>query len=83
MSVPIAKLPVAEPLYLQESNSYSLLRLLKMVKDIGMNEHDIRNVLELAKYNQLQYLQWRVVCLRYEINMLELEKSKRRKRIGG
>ena len=38
---------------------YSLLRLHKIVKGLGMNEHDINNVLELARYNRLQYLQWR------------------------
>ena len=60
---------------------YSLLRLYKIVKDLGMNEHDIHNILELAKYNQLQDLQWKVGCLRYGIDMLECEKSKSRYQI--
>ena len=29
---------------------HSLLRLYKIVQDLGMGEHDIRNVFELAKY---------------------------------
>lgn len=32
---------------------YSLLRLNKIVKDLGMEEHDIHNVLELAKLNYM------------------------------
>jgi hypothetical protein len=55
---------------------YDLLRLHKIFKDLGMNEHDIKNVLELIKYNQLQYPQWRVGCIRDEINMSEWNKSK-------
>jgi len=35
-------------------------RLHKIVKDLGMEEHDVINVLELAKNNQLEYLQWKV-----------------------
>jgi transposase len=54
---------------------YSLLRLHKIVKDLGMNEHDIRNVLELVKYNQLQNVQPEVERIRSEINMLETEKT--------
>jgi hypothetical protein len=54
---------------------YSLLRLHKIVKDLGMNEHDIRNVLELAKYNQLQNLQREAQRIRSEINMVEAEKT--------
>jgi hypothetical protein len=41
-----------------------------------MNEHDIRNVLELAKHNQLQYLQWKVEYLKNEMSVLELLKTK-------
>jgi hypothetical protein len=37
-----------------------LLRLHKIVKDLGMEEHDVIHVLELAKNNQLEYLQWKV-----------------------
>ena len=54
----------------------SLLRLHKIVKDLGMEEHDIINVFELAKYNELQNLQWKVEYLRNEVNMLENEKWK-------
>ena len=53
---------------------YSLLRLHKIVKDLGMNEHDIRNVLELVKYNQLQNVQREAERIRSEINMLEWKK---------
>ena len=49
-----------------------------MVKGLGMEKQDIINMLDLVKYNQLQYLQWKVGCLRYELNMLEQEKSKYR-----
>ena len=51
-----------------------LLRLNKIVKDLGLNERDIIKVLELAKYNELQNLQWKVEYLRNEVNMLENEK---------
>jgi hypothetical protein len=53
----------------------SLLRLHRIVKDLGMNEHDIHNVFELAKYNELQNLQWNVEYLRKEIGMLEVQKT--------
>jgi hypothetical protein len=33
---------------------YGLLRSHKIFKDLGMNEQDIRNVLDLLKNNQLQ-----------------------------
>jgi hypothetical protein len=55
---------------------HSLLRLHKIVQDLGMGEHDIRNVFELAKYDELQNLQWKVEYLRNEVNMLENEKWK-------
>ncbi|MGB6531904.1 MAG: hypothetical protein WBF33_27680 [Candidatus Nitrosopolaris sp.] len=54
----------------------SLLRLHKIVQGIGMNEQDIKNVLDIAKHNELQNLQWKVEYLRNEIAMLELEKTK-------
>jgi hypothetical protein len=41
-----------------------------------MEEHDIHNVFELAKHNELQNLQWKVEYLRNEVNMLEIEKWK-------
>jgi hypothetical protein len=53
-----------------------LIRLHKMVKDLGMNEHDIMNVLHIAKHNELQNLQWKVEYLRYEVNTLESDKMK-------
>jgi hypothetical protein len=54
---------------------HELLRLHKIFKDLGMKEHDIRNVLELAKHNQLQYLQGKVQYLENEIRMLEDQKT--------
>ncbi|MGB8935653.1 MAG: hypothetical protein WCC17_11170 [Candidatus Nitrosopolaris sp.] len=36
---------------------HDLLRLHRIGKGLGIEKHDIINVLELAKYNQLQYLQ--------------------------
>jgi hypothetical protein len=53
-----------------------LLRLYKIVKDLGMEEHDVINVLELANNNQLQYLQWKVEYLRNDVEMLEVQKAK-------
>jgi hypothetical protein len=50
--------------------------LHEIVKELGMEEHDINNVLELAKDNQLQYLQWKVEYLRNDIEMLEVQKTK-------
>ena len=41
-----------------------------------MNERDIIKVLELAKHNELERLQWKVEYLRNEVNMLENEKWK-------
>jgi hypothetical protein len=51
-----------------------LLRLHKIVKDLGMGEKEIMKVLELAKHNELERLQWKVEYLRNEINTLEMEK---------
>jgi hypothetical protein len=39
-------------------------------------EQEIINVLELAKHNQLQYLQWKVEYLRNDIEVLEVQKTK-------
>jgi len=36
---------------------HELLRLHRIIKRLGMEEHDIRYIFELAKHNQLQYLQ--------------------------
>jgi len=53
-----------------------LVRLHKIVKDRGLGEREIIKVLELAKYDELQNLQWKVEYLRNEVNMLENEKWK-------
>jgi hypothetical protein len=53
-----------------------LLRLHKIVKDLGMEKNDVIKVLELAKHNELERLQWKVEYLRSEANMLENEKWK-------
>ena len=59
-----------------EYDLHKLLRLHKIVKGLGMEEHDIISVLELAKNNQLGYLQWKVEDLRNDIEMLEDQKAK-------
>ena len=41
-----------------------------------MDEKEIIKVLELAKYNELQNLQWKVEYLRNEVYTLEMEKWK-------
>ena len=51
---------------------HTLLRLHKIVSGLGMDEMEIINVLELAKHNQLQNLQWKVEYLINEIDMIEL-----------
>jgi len=53
-----------------------LVRLHKIVKDRGLGEREIIKVLELAKYGELENLQWKVEYLRNELNMLEVEKWK-------
>jgi hypothetical protein len=53
---------------------HDLLRLHRIVKDLGMEKQDIINVLEFVKHNQLRTLQWKAAYLRYQINMLETEK---------
>jgi hypothetical protein len=53
-----------------------LLRLHKIVKDLGLGEKEIIKVLELAKYDELQNLQWKVEYLRNEVNVLENENWK-------
>ncbi len=57
-------------------NISNRLRLHKIVKDLGMEENDIIKVLELAKHNELERLQWKVEYLRNEVDMLENEKWK-------
>ncbi|HXX97068.1 MAG TPA: hypothetical protein VEL11_08145 [Candidatus Bathyarchaeia archaeon] len=39
-----------------------MLRLHKI--DVGMNEHDVKNELDIAKHNELQNLQWKVDYLK-------------------
>jgi hypothetical protein len=53
-----------------------LLGLHRMVKGLGMNKQDIINILDLVKYNQIQYLQSKAENLRNHIDKLEMEKSK-------
>jgi len=53
-----------------------LLRLHRIIKRLEMEEHDIKKVFELAKYNQLEVLQWKVQYLTNEVNMLEFQKAK-------
>jgi hypothetical protein len=53
-----------------------LLRLHKIVKDLGLGEKEIIKVLELTKHNELENLQWKVEYLRNEVNVLEMEKWK-------
>jgi predicted nuclease with TOPRIM domain len=55
---------------------HDLLRLHKIVKDLGMEKQDIINALELVRQNQLQTLQSRVENLRYQTNVLETQKRK-------
>ena len=55
---------------------HNLLRLHKIVKGLRMNEHDIKKIFELVKYNQLELLQWKVQYLTNEVNMLEFQKEK-------
>ncbi|MGC1928356.1 MAG: hypothetical protein WA667_05230 [Candidatus Nitrosopolaris sp.] len=55
---------------------HDLLRLHRIVKDLGMEKQDIINVLDIVKHNQLQTLQWKVGNLRYQINTLDWEKTK-------
>jgi len=43
---------------------------------MGLGEKEIMKVLELAKYDELENLQWKVEYLRNEVNMLENEKWK-------
>ncbi|MFZ0513543.1 MAG: hypothetical protein WAM14_18195 [Candidatus Nitrosopolaris sp.] len=55
---------------------HDLLRLHKVVKNLGMEERDIIKVFELAKQNQLQRLLGKVEYLTNEIFILELQKTK-------
>ena len=53
----------------------SVLKLHKLVKEQGMAENEVINVLRLANNNELSYLQDKVDYLRNEINNLKLEKA--------
>jgi hypothetical protein len=53
-----------------------LLKLHKIVNDLELGEREIMKVLELAKHNELELLQWKVEYLRNEVDMLENEKWK-------
>ncbi len=57
-------------------NLSNLLKLDKIVRDLGMGEKEIIKVLELAKHNELENLQWKAEYLRNEVNTLENEKWK-------
>ena len=54
---------------------HDLLRLYRIAKGLGMNEHDIRNILDLVKNNRLQTLQREAQHRRSEITILETEKT--------
>ena len=49
-----------------------LLRLHKIVKDLGLGEKEIIKVLELAKYDELENLQWKVEYLRNEVDITKI-----------
>jgi hypothetical protein len=55
-------------------NLSNLLKLVIIVKDLGMEENDLVKVLELAKHNELERLQRKVEYLRNEVEMLENQK---------
>jgi hypothetical protein len=67
-----------ELVQIYEEAKYHLHELLRLhrIKRLGMEEHDIRNIFELAKHNQLQYLQGKVQYLENEIRMREDQKAK-------
>src|SRR5215469_10504583 len=53
-----------------------LLGLHKIITRLDMRKHDLKKIFELAKYNQLELLQWKVQYLTEEVNMLEFQKAK-------
>jgi DNA-binding CsgD family transcriptional regulator len=57
-------------------NLSNMLKLHRIVKDLGLGEKEIIKVLELAKHNELERLQWKVEYLRNEVEILENEKWK-------
>ena len=54
----------------------SLIRLQKIFKHLGMKQHDMFKVLQLAKHNQLELLQAKVEYLENQIFVLEDQKTK-------
>jgi hypothetical protein len=59
-----------------EYDLHELLKLHRIIKRLGMERHVIIKVLELAKHNQLQRLQWKVEYLRNEIFVLQDQRTK-------
>ncbi len=55
---------------------FSLIRLQKIFKHLGMKQHDMFKVLQLAKHNQLELLQAKVEYLENQIFILEDQKTK-------
>jgi hypothetical protein len=66
---------------LERDDLLSFIRLHKIFKHLGMKEHDIKNVFELAKHNQLERLQGKVQYLENQIFMLEFQKTESRNEI--
>jgi transposase len=54
---------------------HTLLRLHKIVKDLGMGEQEIINTLKLANNNEITYLQERMDYLRTHVSWLEIERK--------
>ena len=52
----------------------SVLRLHKILNDLGMREQEIINVLNLANRHQLEHLQSKAEYLRNDMDMLENQK---------
>ena len=46
-------------IYEAKHDLHDLLRLHRIVKDLGMEKQDVINVLEFVKHNQLRTLQWK------------------------
>ena len=61
---------------IQNTTIHKPLELRKIITRLEMEEHDIKKVFELAKYDQLELLQWKVQYLTNEVNMLEFQKAK-------
>jgi hypothetical protein len=64
---------------IRQSGRYSISSFLKLhtvLYDLGITEQQIKNVLDLANNNKLEYLQWLVELLTNDVNRLEEEKVK-------